>query len=198
MNDYNVLMTTNKYSVIVADPPWSFKNYKAAAHGAPQYPTMSVADMGKIPVLSWAKKDCLLLLWCTWPHMESGIQLMKDWGFNYVTGFPWIKTIPNSGTIRCGIGFWTQSTSEFVIVARAGKVSPPRTDKRRGLLVGEDRQFYGPINKHSAKPEDIQDWVENRFEGPYLELFARRKRENWDCWGYDTGYKLTQTGVEVI
>jgi N6-adenosine-specific RNA methylase IME4 len=193
-----MMIVDDKYKVILADPAWSFRNYKKAAHGAPQYPTMSVEEMGKIPVKSWADKNCLLLMWCTWPHMTSGVELMKAWDFNYVTGWPWIKTTPNSGTIRCGIGFWTQSTSEFIMVGRRGKVSPSKVDKRRGLLIGEDRQFYGPINKHSSKPEDIQDWVENRFDGPYLELFARRNRPNWTCWGYDTGFKLTQTGVEQL
>jgi len=193
-----MMIVDNKYKVIVADPPWSFRNYKKAAHGAPQYPTMSVKEMGKIPVKDWADKNCLMLMWCTWPHMESGIQLLKDWEFSYVTGFPWIKIVPNSGTIRCGIGFWTQSVSEFVIIGRRGKKSPSRTDVRRGLVIGENRQFYGPINKHSSKPEDIQDWAENRFEGPYLELFARRNRPDWTCWGYDTGFKLTEAGVERV
>jgi len=192
------MIAEKKYKVIVADPPWSFRNYKTTAHGAPQYPTMSVAEMGEIPIKDWADKNCLMLMWCTWPHMESGIQLLRDWEFNYVTGFPWIKTVPNSGTIRCGIGFWTQSTSEFMIIGRRGKVSPNRTNVRRGLLFGDDRQFYGPINKHSSKPEDIQDWAENRFEGPYLELFARRERSGWDCWGYDTGFSLTKDGVSRV
>lgn len=187
-----------KYNVIVADPPWNFNNYKKAAHGSPQYPTMSLEDIGKIPVKKWANKNCLLLMWCTWPMLVNGAKLMELWDFSYVTGWPWIKTVPNSGTIRCGIGFWTQSTSEFILVGRRGKVSPSKTDRRRGLLIGEDRQFYGPINKHSTKPEDIQDWVENRYEGPYLELFARRDRPNWTCWGYDTGFKLNEAGVEQL
>jgi N6-adenosine-specific RNA methylase IME4 len=193
-----MMKVETKYKVILADPAWSFRNYKKAAHGAPQYPTMSVEEMGKIPVRTWADKNCLLLMWCTWPMMPQGVDLMRAWGFNYVTGFPWIKTVPNSGTIRCGIGFWTQSTSEFIMIGRCGKVSANRTDVRRGLLHGEDRQFYGPINKHSSKPEDIQDWIEARYPGPYLELFARRNRPEWDCWGYDTGYALTENGVNQI
>lgn len=188
----------NKFNVILADPPWNFKNYKKAAHGSPQYPTMSLQDMAKIPVKSWANDNCLLLMWCTWPMLTEGADLLRSWEFKYITGVPWIKTVPNSGTIRCGIGFWTQSTSEFLLIGKRGKVSPSKKDKRRGLLFGEDRQFYGPINKHSTKPEDIQDWVENRFEGPYLELFARRERQDWTCWGYDTGYGLSSEGVEQL
>jgi len=188
----------NKFKVIVADPPWSFSNFKKSKNGAPQYPTMSFSDISKIPVATWAEDNSLLIMWCTWPMLSQGSDLLKTWGFKYITGFPWIKTTPNSGTIRCGIGFWTQSTSEFLLIGRRGKFSPSRVDKRRGLLVGEDRQFYGPINKHSSKPEDIQDWIEARYPGPYLELFARRNRPGWECWGYDTGYVLSETGVNTF
>lgn len=185
----------DKYKVIVADPPWDYKNYKKPAHGAPQYKTMKFEDIAAIPTSDWADKTCLLVLWCTWPHLNNGIELVSKWGFNYVTGLPWVKTSPKSGEIRCGIGFWTQSASEVILIGRKGKVSPDRKNVRRGILVGEDRQFYAPIRKHSSKPEDIQDWIEARFEGPYLELFARREREKWDCWGLDTGYLLSENGV---
>lgn len=185
----------DKYRVIVADPPWDYKNYKKTANGAPQYHTMKFKDIAKIPVGDWAEDNSLLVLWCTWPHLSKGTELLKAWGFNYVTGFPWVKMVPSSGQIRCGIGFWTQSTSELILIARKGKISPSRKNPRRGLLVGEDRQFYAPIGKHSSKPEDIQDWIEARFEGPYLELFARRDRAKWDCWGLDTGYLLSENGV---
>lgn len=187
-----------KFKVICADPPWKYSNFSLPANGAPQYPTMTFEDLCELPVNDWADKNCLLAMWCTWPMMPEGVKLVEKWGFDYITGIPWIKTIPSTGEIRCNIGFWTLTTSEYIILARKGKVSPPKKDKKRGLLVGEDRQFYSPINKHSTKPEDIQTWIENRFTGPYLELFARRNRENWTCWGYDTGYALTKNGVEAV
>jgi N6-adenosine-specific RNA methylase IME4 len=188
----------DKYHVIVADPAWQYDNYTSAAHGAPQYPTMTFEELCELPVQDWADKNCLLALWCTWPMMPQGVKLVEKWGFEYITGWPWIKTLPDSGTIRCGTGFWSQSVSEYLILARKGKVSPPKGNKRRGLLIEDNRQFYGPINKHSTKPEDIQTWIEDRFAGPYLELFARRNRPGWTCWGFDTGYALTKNGVEPL
>jgi len=77
---------TKKYKVILADPAWSFSNYKKAAHGSPQYPTMTVKEMGKFPVKDWAEKNCLLIMWCTWPMMTKGVELMKAWDFDYITG----------------------------------------------------------------------------------------------------------------
>jgi N6-adenosine-specific RNA methylase IME4 len=40
-----------------------------------------------------------------------------------------------------------------------------------------------PVGKHSEKPEAFQDLVEQVSPGPYLELFARRRRLGWDVWG---------------
>jgi N6-adenosine-specific RNA methylase IME4 len=39
-----------------------------------------------------------------------------------------------------------------------------------------------PRREHSRKPE-IYDRVEKLCSGPYLELFARNRREGWDSWG---------------
>jgi len=188
-----------KYKVIVADPPWKLNNYSKPAHGAPQYPKMTYDELQRLPVETWADKNCLLVMWCIWSCLDQGVELLKEWGFEYVTGWPWIKTVPSSGEIVTGMGFWAQATSEFILIGRKGKVSPPKKSKHLGLLIGDDRIFYAPARKkHSKKPENIQDWLEINFSGPYLEIFATRERAGWDCWGHDTGYRLTPAGVERL
>jgi N6-adenosine-specific RNA methylase IME4 len=37
--------------------------------------------------------------------------------------------------------------------------------------------------KHSVKPDAFQEMIETVSPGPYLELFARRKRDGWEAWG---------------
>lgn len=37
--------------------------------------------------------------------------------------------------------------------------------------------------EHSKKPEELYDIIEACSPGPYLELFARGSRENWNQWG---------------
>lgn len=37
--------------------------------------------------------------------------------------------------------------------------------------------------EHSRKPDEIFDVIEQCSSGPFLELFARGKRENWILWG---------------
>lgn len=37
---------------------------------------------------------------------------------------------------------------------------------------------------HARKPEELQDWIEEAFTGQNrLELFARRNRPGWTCYG---------------
>ncbi len=57
------------------------------------------------------------------------------------------------------------------------------TAEREKLLRAETSWFTWPRGRHSAKPEAFQDIVEQVSPGPYLELFARRKRLGWDSWG---------------
>lgn len=233
------LLADQKFGVIVLDPPWNYKNFSKVKHGAAvaHYKTMTMADLKKIPVDRWMADDCVVVLWGTWPKLPEALELLKAYGVDYITGFPWVKVLPEiiesnfaedfpdieneitftlkdlmSGfkswwkklrakvwlKIRRGIGFWTQSASEIVIIAVKG--NPKRRDARDetliGLLHGEDRVFYHPIQEHSKKPEDIQSWLERRADGPYLELFATRERENWTCIGYNTGFRLTENGAE--
>jgi len=185
---------TGGFGVIVVDCPWRYRNFSNQAHGAARahYTGMTFAQLGQLRVKEWAAEDCILAQWGTWPKLPQAVSLLEVWGFEYVTGIPWVKTSPTSGQIRRGVGFWTMGCSEFVLIGRRGKPAMKRDPSGTpiGLLGGEDQQFYAPIGKHSKKPEDIQDYLEERFGGPYLELFATRLRERWTCWGHDTGWHL--------
>lgn len=187
---------------ILADPPWRYANWSDAAHGAASsaMETMSTDDIAAIPVARWAHPEgCLLAMWATWPKLEDAMRVIAAWGFDYVTGFPWVKTAPSSGEIRRGIGFWTQSASEMLLIARRGK-KVPRPDVGEpliGLLLDDPRVFYAPRGKHSEKPLDIHAWLEAR-PGPRMELFARAERPGWMCLGLDLGWRLGPGGAELV
>lgn len=200
------------FRAILADPPWAYDNFGQAKHGAARSAygdaseLMTLDELAAIPVGRWAGEDAMLFLWTTWPKLDEGLALLERWGFGYVTGFPWVKTTPSSGEIRCGIGFWTQSASEIVLVARTGALTRKEAAPRvRGLLVGEEAVFYAPLAKHesadgettvhSAKPLAIHEWIEKTVPGPYLELFARRRRAGWTTWGHELGTHLSAAGA---
>jgi len=159
---------------------------------------MELKDLKKIPVYDWASTDCIHFMWATWPHLANAIELMEAWGFKYKTGFPWIKTVNTN--IRSGLGFFTRSVSELLLIGTKG--SPKRLTSKKetplGLLIEEDRVFYAPIGRHSKKPEAFQDWVEKTYSGPFLEIFATRNRSNWTCWGYSTGFELSEKGIKKL
>jgi len=160
---------------------------------------MTREELAAIPVPSWTAADAVLALWGTWPKLDEALHLLTAWGFAYVTGFPWIKTMPHNGEVRRGIGFWTMSTSELVLIGRRGEPSRRREGKPvLGLLAGEDRQFYAPLRRHSEKPQGLHDWLEAQFDGPFLELFARQSRQGWDTYGMDLGFILSAEGVRRI
>lgn len=54
-----------------------------------------------------ADKDCAIFMWTTDAHIEEAIQLMRAWGFKYVTvAFIWAKTT-KMGKQVCNLGAWT-------------------------------------------------------------------------------------------
>lgn len=169
------------YRVILSDPPWAYRNAGCRGAAANEYSTMTIDDICALPVASLAADDCVLLLWGTWPQVPEAMRVITSWGFQYVTGFPWVKITEVSQTlwgdltikVPYGIGFWARGATEPLFIARRGNVAPP-TEGFIGLL--------SPNLYHSRKPDDIYHYAES-LPGPRLEMFARRVRHGWDSWG---------------
>ena len=87
MSKVDIFSTDNKYNIIYADPPWSYRDTLGgnAKMGAMPYPTMTIEDICKLPVNELADKDCILFLWVTMPKMFEAIDVIKAWGFTYKT-----------------------------------------------------------------------------------------------------------------
>lgn len=166
---------------MLADPPWRYNNSGINGACEEQYPVMTVEEICALPVQSITEDDSVLLLWCTWPQLENGLRVMAAWGFQYVTGFPWVKITEVSvnlwGLIEIrvpyGIGFWARGCTEIVMIGRRGNPEPPPSS-----FIG----LLSPNLFHSRKPDDVYHFAES-MPGPYLELFARRAREGWDAFG---------------
>lgn len=191
-------------SILIADPPWRFKNWSDTSRGAQQahYPGMEWFAMKTLePLVSGlAGPDSVMLMWCCWPKIDEGVDLCRAWRYEEVTGFPWVKTVPDSGTIRRGIGFWAQSASEFVLVRRRGAIRREKLEEQViGLLCGAERQFYHPIQKHSRKPYCLHEWAEEMFpDARKVELFATEERDGWECYGHRCGTHLAPHGILTI
>jgi N6-adenosine-specific RNA methylase IME4 len=63
---------------------------------------------------------------------------------------------------------------------KKGKMLKP-VDEMRGKYTTVIRE---PSTKHSKKPTEVYEMLENMFpQATKIELFARTTRNGWDCWG---------------
>lgn len=171
-----------KYRVILADPPWKYGNKGCRGNADDQYSTMTTDEICSLDVASVADKDCVLLLWTTWPFLiKDAPMVISAWGFEYVTGLPWIKVQKSEKDLwgewqhktQLGVGFWVRGVTEPLLICRRGR--PKLPDK---CFVG----LLSPNIYHSRKPDSIYSYAES-LEGPYLEMFCRRPRAGWDVFG---------------
>lgn len=176
----DIFNTENKYQIIYADPPWSYKTWsgKGKKRSAENhYPCMSKKDIQDLPISKLADADCVLFLWVTFPCLEEGLELIKAWGFKYKTcGFCWIKQNKKSDSLFTGMGYWTRSNAEICLIATKGK--PKRLNKSVHQVISSK------IREHSQKPDETRERIVQLIgDLPRIELFARQYADGWDCWG---------------
>lgn len=189
MSDPFAELPKGHYGVILVDPPWAFKVRTAKGEGrsaSQHYGVMDVKEMVRLPVLDLAAKDCVLFCWSTWPHLKSALWLLSAWGFTYKTcGFDWMKAhagqmdmLRDDVDASMGMGFWTRANTEPCLLATRGSPKRLSAAVRQGIIE--------PRREHSRKPDCVHGRIEKLVAGPYLELFARAPRKNWDVWGNQT------------
>jgi site-specific DNA-methyltransferase (adenine-specific) len=168
-----------RYQVILADPPWAYRAFSEAQHGAASsaYQTQDQEWIEALPVGDLADpKGCALLMWATWPKLQEAIDTIKAWGFQYVTcAFVWCKEWP-SGMPYCGLGHYTRSGTEFCLLAKRGKVTVEARDVYQVI--------HAEVREHSAKPPEVIHRIERLWpDASRIELFCRRRWPGWDGWG---------------
>src|ERR1700733_2587767 len=109
------------YQTILADVPWRFSPRSVTSisrHSISRhYQTMHLDDIKALPIGDPAAKDCALFLWIIDTHLPESLEVIKAWGFKFRTvAFTWAKTNPKSGGIFCGLGWWTRSNCEHVLL----------------------------------------------------------------------------------
>jgi len=177
----DIYKTEKRYSIIYADPPWSFNVWSDKGKGRSadrHYPTMRKADIQKLPVPKICEKDSVLLLWVTAPCLIEGIELIEAWGFTYKTvAFTWVKQNMNSDGIFKGMGYYTRANAEFCLLATRGKVLERKSRSVSSVVISH-------LEGHSKKPDKVRERIVELFgDIPRIELFARQHAVGWDCWG---------------
>lgn len=168
------------YGGIVADPTWNFRTWSARGRGrSPEQhyrSTLTHAEIRALPVADIAARDCVLLLWATWPCLFAALDVIEQWGFTYKTlGFIYIKQNRRTAGLFTGCGYWTRANSEPCLLATRGKPKRLHADVPQVIIE--------PRREHSRKPDCIFERTERLIDGPYLEMFARTRRPGWHAWG---------------
>lgn len=183
------------FSVILLDPPWHYRDkldhddMRGAAED--HYPVLKPKHLANIAPEKIAADDCALFLWVTAPQMDVVIRLIDAWAdrqrqngvpkyarWQYKTvAFVWRKMYKN-GKPQFGLGRWTRSTYEYVLLVTRGK--PKRIDK------GIRQEIQAVVGRHSAKPRRVRKRIVRLMgDVPRVELFARDRANGWEATGLD-------------
>jgi len=163
---------STKFSTIVVDPPWDWDDEGDATQfgrGRTTYGAMSHKQLLEFPLGQYGDTNSHLYLWITNRSLPKGFGLIEAWGYRYVTCLTWCKP-------SIGMGNYFRGSTEHVLFCIRGSLPLKRKD------VGS--WFAAPRGKeHSAKPDELYALVESCSPGPYLDVFSRRERDGWVCWG---------------
>lgn len=170
-----------QFGTILADPPWRFMNRTGKM--APEhrrllrYQTMTNEEIMDLPVAELALPKSHLYLWVPNALVLEGLEVMRRWGFTYKTNIVWYKVRKDGGPDGRGVGFYFRNVTELILFGTRGnfRTLPPGR-RQTNIIVSQKR-------RHSHKPDEQYDIIENCSPGPFLELFARHPRPGWHVWG---------------
>jgi len=154
------------------DPPWAYADNACAGGVGLQYPTMTVKQICDLPTWQLLHKDgAHVWMWTTWPMIREGAphKVLAAWHLRWVGEMVWVKP-------GLGVGRWLRPSTEVLVFAVCERNLPLRRYNQRGHL---EAKRLG----HSRKPDEFYALIESLSPGPYLELFARRRRKGWLRWG---------------
>lgn len=168
------------YNIILADPPWSFDNWSEKGEGRnpnQHYDTMNPDEIASLPVRDLAGGDCALFLWCVDPLLDRGFDVLRAWGFRYVSvAFTWAKRTKRDAGWHMGPGYTTRANPETCLLGMTGSLT------RRSAAVRQ--LIIEPVREHSRKPDRVHDDIVALYgDLPRVELFARSRRNGWEAWG---------------
>ena len=176
------MVNGDKFSTILADPPWQFVNRTGKM--APEhkrlarYSTMKLDEIKELPVAKVVTEPAHLYLWVPNALLAEGLAVMEAWGFTYKTNIIWHKVRKDGGPDGRGVGFYFRNTTEIVLFGVMGKNARTRAAGRSQVNIMRTRK-----REHSRKPDELYDIIKECSPSRYLELFARGTRKGWSAWG---------------
>ena len=179
------------FNVVTADPNW-FETGGGKRGAQEHYPIMKTPDIIELlldpvrcePLTRVDPVRSALFLWVTNNFLRDGLEVLDALGYRYVTNLVWAKDRP-------GLGYYFLGQHELCLFAVKGKWARlPKVPGINSTLLGNGtiphpKDEHGK-RIHSRKPEELASMIEQRFDGPFLELFARQPRPGWEVWGNES------------
>lgn len=182
-----------RYGTILADPPWRFQNRTGKIAPEHQrlkrYETMAVDEICALPVPNHSAQQSHLYLWVPNALLREGLAVLDAWGFTYKTNLVWSKIRKDGGPDGRGVGFYFRNVTEVVLFGVRGKLRTGPAGRRQVNIISTRKR------EHSRKPDELYEIIESCSPGPYLELFARSSRKNWNTWGDEAESYLSRRKV---
>jgi N6-adenosine-specific RNA methylase IME4 len=150
---------------------------------------MSLDAIRALEVADVVAVNAHLYLWVPNALLPDGLDVMKAWGFRYVSNIVWAKRRIDGGPDGRGVGFYFRNVTELLLFGVRGSMRtlPPG---RSQVNMIETRK-----REHSRKPDEQYALIEACSPGPHVELFARHTRPGWTVWGDESADEVTPRGV---
>lgn len=161
------------FGCVLVDFPWKFNDNLPTGGGANHFKCLTVEEgmNFELPPLA---DDVLMGFWRVAAMQKEAFRILDAWGFEVKSEIVWDK-ITKHGKPHFGMGYYTRGAHEVCLIARRGK---PK------ILDHSIRsRFAAPVGRHSQKPDEIFSIFERLCAGPRVELFSRRHRDGWTCFG---------------
>lgn len=194
--------------ILVADPPWKFSDATPHKGAADHYKVLTLDEIKAFP-LPPLLPNAVLFLWNVEGLAEAKYEVARAWGFTPKSKITWRKVracksckgegfklrevsgaaiaewcidCKGSGrTVLAGMGRYTRRATEDCLIAVRNGAKPSDCHPTAHDVADI---FDAPRTEHSSKPDRFYELVEKLYpQGPYVELFARRRREGWHCYG---------------
>jgi len=146
---------------------------------------MTLERIKAMPVGDLTTDDGYLWLWVTNATLRQGYDVAEAWGFTVRSPLTWIK-------FRLGLGAYLRNCTEHLLFATRGRA--PVNFRSQPTWIN------APTQEHSHKPEEQYAIIERISDGPYLELFARRRPSSsaaWSVWGNEINSDICIPGYPV-
>jgi N6-adenosine-specific RNA methylase IME4 len=183
------------YRAIAIDAPTHFRcrtalqvqNWSSRRDVEKHYATLSFDQLAVLPIRDLTHPDgCHLFEWTSAPHLPRACELLERWSFKYSSvAFTWVKLrrsldpdqfhLPTEADLHKGLGLTTRKQTQQVLLGRRGNC--------RRISKSVYEVILAPVREHSRKPDEFYRRVEQYCNGPFVDLFARERRPNWDVWG---------------